>query len=219
MITNELIKRIISSIILLPLIFFIIIKGSYYLNIFLILCLLMSIFEWLKISKLNEYKFFGVLFLIISFFTIYKIRNSLSGEYFYLLFITIVCISTDIGGYLFGRSIKGPKLTKLSPNKTYSGMLGSFILTILLIYLFLKSNFLKNSYNFTLEIMVFSILISVVSQLGDILISYFKRISKIKDTGKIIPGHGGLLDRIDGMIFAYPFSYIVISTTNINFFG
>ena len=134
------------------------------------------------------------------------------------MFVTIVCISTDLGGFIFGKLIKGPKLTKLSPNKTYSGMLGSFILTIILTYLFFKSDFLNNSYNFTIEVMIFSIVISVVSQLGDIFISYFKRISKIKDTGKIIPGHGGLLDRIDGMIFAYPFSYLIISTNNIDFF-
>ena len=218
MIANELLKRIISSIVLLPLILFIIIKGSYYFNIFVILCMFISIFEWLKIVKSNKYKFFGILFLIISFVTIYKLRNILSGEYFYLLFVTIVCISTDLGGFIFGKLIKGPKLTKLSPNKTYSGMLGSFILTIILTYLFFKSDFLNNSYNFTIEVMIFSIVISVVSQLGDIFISYFKRISKIKDTGKIIPGHGGLLDRIDGMIFAYPFSYLIISTINIDFF-
>ena len=218
MITNELLKRITSSIILLPLVFFIIIKGSHYLTIFLILCFFISIFEWCNIAKLYRYKFSGILFLIISFFSIYKIRNSFDGEYFYLLFITVICISTDIGGFIFGRLIKGPKLTKLSPNKTYSGMLGSFILTIILIYLLSKIIFFKSLYNFTIEIVFFSISISAVSQFGDIFISYFKRVSNVKDTGKIIPGHGGLLDRIDGMIFAYPFSYLIISTTKINIF-
>ena len=98
---------------------------------------------------------------------------------------------------------------------TFSGMMGSFILTFIIIYLFSKNIHPKFSYNLTSEIIIFSIIVSAISQLGDIIISYFKRISKIKDTGKIIPGHGGLLDRIDGMIFAYPFSYIIILSTKI----
>ena len=218
MITGELTKRIISSVILLPLIYYIIVKGSYYLNVFLILCLLISIFEWISMVKSNIHKFLGIIFLIISFITIYKIRNSFNGEYFYLLFITMVCIATDLGGFLFGKLIKGPKLTKLSPNKTYSGMAGSFILTLILVYLFSISVFFKNTFYLTIEIIIFSVTLSAVSQFGDICVSYFKRSSKIKDTGQIIPGHGGLLDRIDGMIFVYPFSYIVILTTNISFF-
>ena len=218
MIPGELTKRIFSSIILLPLIFFIIVKGSYYFNVFLILCLLISIFEWVNIVKSNLHKLLGIIFLIISFITIYEIRNSLNGGHFYLLFITMVCIATDLGGFLFGKLIKGPKLTKLSPNKTYSGMIGSFILTIILVYLFSISFLFKNTFYLTSEIIIFSVVLSAVSQIGDICVSYFKRSSKIKDTGQIIPGHGGLLDRIDGMIFAYPFSYIVILTTNISFF-
>jgi phosphatidate cytidylyltransferase len=217
MIAVELTKRILSSIILLPLIFFIIVKGSYYLNVFLIICLLISIFEWVSMVKPNIHKLLGIIFLIISFITIYKIRY-LNGEYFYLLFITMICIATDLGGFLFGKLIKGPKLTKLSPNKTYSGMIGSFILTIILVYLFSISVFFKNTFYLTIDIIIFSVIISAVSQFGDICVSYFKRSSNIKDTGQIIPGHGGLLDRIDGMIFAYPFSYLIISTINIDFF-
>jgi phosphatidate cytidylyltransferase len=208
----------ISSIILLPLIFLIIIKGSYYLNIFLILCLFISVFEWNKITKIKSYKLLGIIFLFISFFTIYKIRNSLNGEYLYLLLITIICITTDIGGFLFGKLIKGPKLTKLSPNKTYSGMIGSFILTFIVIYLLSNNIHPKFSYNLTVDIIIFLITVSAVSQFGDITISYFKRVSKIIDTGQIIPGHGGLLVRIVGMIFAYPFSYMIISTTKIVIF-
>jgi phosphatidate cytidylyltransferase len=124
----------------------------------------------------------------------------------FLLLITIICISTDIGGYVFGKIFKGPKLTKFSPNKTYAGMIGGYLLSIISAIFF-------NNFYFTEEIQIkwfiFVILISTTSQLGDIIISYFKRLSKIKDTGKIIPGHGGLLDRIDGMIFAFPFSYLI----------
>ena len=121
--------------------------------------------------------------------------------------ILLICISTDVGGYIFGKLFKGPKLTKLSPNKTYFGMIGGFILSISTI-IFYKSYYLNHQIfdNFV----VLTLIISIVSQIGDIIISYFKRLSKIKDTGKIIPGHGGLLDRVDGMIFAFPFSYIMV---------
>ena len=218
MMSKELIQRIISSIILLPSIILIIIKGSYYFNILIVLCFFISIFEWQEITKKKIFKFFGFFFIIFSFYSIYKLHNYTNDGYLYVLFVTMICVATDIGGFVFGKVFKGPKLTKLSPNKTYSGMIGSFILTIFFIYLFSEKIFLKNSYNLTLEIIFFSILISFISQIGDISISYFKRLSNIKDTGKIIPGHGGLLDRIDGMVFAFPSSYIFFSTTNTGFF-
>ena len=128
--------------------------------------------------------------------------------------ILIICVFSDIGGYIFGKIFKGPKLTKFSPNKTYAGMLGGYFLSLIsvtMIPLF-KFNVMQFS-DF-----LFVIGISSVSQIGDIIISYFKRLSKIKDTGKIIPGHGGLLDRIDGMIFAFPFSYIIFSVNTFKLF-
>ena len=135
----------------------------------------------------------------------------------FFLVITVICISTDLGGFIFGKLIKGPKLTKLSPNKTYSGMLGSFTLTLFSIYMLSNFFLFKEIMRFSIGLVVFSFLVSIVSQLGDICVSYFKRSSKIKDTGAIIPGHGGLLDRIDGMIFAYPITYLIMITTNISF--
>ena len=111
---------------------------------------------------------------------------------------------TDIGGYVFGNLFKGPKLTKISPNKTYSGVIGSYFLSIISFNIFFSFSYLHNISKITVEIYIFVILISTVSQLGDLLISYFKRKSKLKNTGIIIPGHGGLLDRIDGMLFAFP---------------
>ena len=114
--------------------------------------------------------------------------------------------------------IQGPKLIKISPNKTYSGAIGGYMFSILTVTFFFKFSLLSpNKIDTLINIYVMIILISTVSQLGDILISYFKRLSNIKDTGKIIPGHGGLLDRADGMIFAFPFSYIILSA-NFNFF-
>ena len=130
------------------------------------------------------------------------------------MLIAIICVSTDTGGYIFGKLLKGPKLTKLSPNKTYAGVLGSFLLAILITNLFIEFTFEKFSFKFSKEIFLFVLIISLVSQIGDIIISYFKRLSKIKDTGNIIPGHGGILDRIDGMIFAFPFSYIIFLIWN-----
>ena len=137
--------------------------------------------------------------------------------YFYNLTINnivliplFICISTDIGGYIFGKVFKGPKLTKISPNKTYAGMIGGFFLSLLTILLY----FDYLDYTVTITWFITTILISSVSQIGDIIISYFKRLSKIKNTGNIIPGHGGLLDRIDGMIFAFPFCYGIFSYFN-----
>jgi len=210
---KELQKRIISTFILIPISFFFIIKGSFFFVFFLISCFGVASYEWYMMTKRKKYNFAGYFFLIISFYSAYLIRNFDNDEKGTLFFFVIViCIFTDIGGYIVGKIFKGPKLTKISPNKTYSGMIGGFLLSIISIWFFIKYSkmlFYEEIY-FTSETFIFIILISFVSQLGDILISYFKRLSKIKNTGKIIPGHGGLLDRIDGMIFAFPFSYVII---------
>ena len=211
--TKEFKKRTISTLILIPLSFFFIIKSSFYFIFFLITCFGVTSYEWYMMTKKKKYHFVGYFFLILSFYSAYLLRNFDKDEkgILFLLVITI-CISTDIGGYAVGKIFKGPKLTKLSPNKTYSGMIGGYLLSIISIGFFIKySKILFNEeLFFSSEILIFIIFISSISQLGDILISYFKRLSKIKNTGKIIPGHGGLLDRIDGMIFAFPFSYLII---------
>ena len=214
MIKTELNKRIISSLILIPIVLFVIIKGSFLFNFFIIICFVITTNEWLKMSKKNIQKILGLFFIIISFFSIFKIRNDFDQDYFHILFIATICISTDTGGYIFGKLLKGPKLTKLSPNKTYSGVIGSFLLAIIITILFFELTFKIFNFRFELETFIFVIAVSLVSQIGDIIISYFKRISKIKDTGNIIPGHGGILDRIDGMIFAYPFSYLIFLNWN-----
>ena len=207
---NETLKRIISSIILIPIALFFIIKGSLVFIFFISLCFLITSYEWHMMSKKKSYNIFGFIFLIFSFYTIYKIRINPSNDYWFLLFITIICVSTDIGGYVFGKIFKGPKLTKFSPNKTYAGMIGGYLLSIISITIFANDMLAKGE--LPINWFVFVLLVSSISQLGDIIISYFKRLSKIKDTGKIIPGHGGLLDRVDGMLFAFPFSYIILLT-------
>jgi phosphatidate cytidylyltransferase len=214
MIKEEIIKRILSSIILLPIVLFFIIKGSFVFNFFIFICFLITTYEWLKLSKNNLLKLFGTIFIVISFYTIFNIRNEFDRDYFHLLLVVIICVSTDIGGYVFGNIFNGPKLTKISPKKTYAGVIGSFLLSLIFTNLFL--DFLSNveTFEFTKEMFLFILLVSLVSQIGDIIISYFKRKSKIKDTGTIIPGHGGILDRIDGMIFALPFAYVFFLNFN-----
>ena len=214
MIKKEIKKRILSSIILLPTVLFFIIKGSFLFNFFIFICFLITTYEWLKLSKNNLLKLFGTVFIAISFYTIFNIRNEFDRDYFHLLLVVTICVSTDIGGYVFGNIFKGPKLTKISPKKTYSGVIGSFLLSLIFTNLFL--DFLSNveTFEFTKEMFLFILLVSLVSQIGDIIISYFKRKSKIKDTGTIIPGHGGILDRIDGMIFALPFAYVFFLNFN-----
>ena len=214
MIKNEFIKRVFSTLILIPILFFVIIEGSILFNFFISICLIITAYEWLQMSKPNIQKIFGLFFIIISFYSIFKIRNDFNQDYFHILLIAIICISTDTGGYIFGKLLKGPKLTKLSPKKTYAGMFGSFLLSITVTIIFFNLTSKIYNFKYTEETFIFVLLVSLVSQIGDIIISYFKRLSKIKDTGNIIPGHGGILDRIDGMIFAFPFSYLVFLNWN-----
>ena len=202
-------KRLFSSLVLTSLSLYMIIKGSFFFIFFLGIILLLSIYEWLKLTKnLYQTKILGIIFICLSIYSAYLFRE----EYSYLFFLFIISISvlTDLGGYFFGKLFKGRKLTKISPNKTYSGVIGSFLLSMIggiFIIKFIIFNSMTN--NDLVIVSVFIFLISLISQLGDLIISYFKRKSKVKDTGKILPGHGGLLDRIDGIIFAVPFSYLL----------
>ena len=202
---SELAKRILSSIILLPLCFYLITEGSILFLIFLVVCFFISCMEWYNVSKGLTLRILGIFFLIFAFYSFYSIRVYSDNGYFLLLFLITISISTDIGGYVFGKIFKGPKLTKYSPNKTISGVVGSYMMSVLSFIVISK---LITNNIFILKHLHLVLLFSTVSQLGDITISYFKRTSNKKDTGKIIPGHGGILDRIDGMIFVFPSYYI-----------
>ena len=210
---KEFIKRLLSSVLLLPIAFFFLIKGSFFFNFFLLICFIITSYEWNMMSKNKQYNIFGHLFLIFSFICSYLIYNSGTSGFIYnsgiglynFLLILLICISTDLGGYIFGKLLKGPKLTKISPNKTYAGVFGGYLLSIIVLNTYIS----YNGQNFELENLILVIAISTISQIGDIIVSYFKRLSKVKNTGKLIPGHGGILDRIDGMIFAFPFYYIL----------
>ena len=174
--------------------------------------------EWQRLKTGKFYNTIGFIFLFFSLLSIYTLRNNSDNGHELLILIISICIFTDIGGYVFGKIFKGPKLTKISPNKTIIGMIGSFILPIISTYVIQKSNILFSITNILIsELLIFIFLISLVSQMGDLIISYFKRLANVKDTGNIIPGHGGLLDRIDGMIFVFPFVFICKNIILFNF--
>ncbi len=212
MIYTELQKRILSSIILIPLSFFFIIQGSFTFIFFLSLVLMVTSFEWLKMTNNKDLlRALGLFFLFFSFYTAIYLRQFIGLNFF--LFLIIVCIFTDIGGYLFGKIFKGPRLSKISPNKTYSGVFGSFFISLIsgmiyVKYLGQKSKILLDTNPIFIILLI--LFISTISQIGDLIISYFKRKAKLKDSGRILPGHGGFLDRIDGIIFVMPITYLFV---------
>ena len=218
MINKELQKRILSSIILIPISFFFIIQGSLIFIFFLSLIFLVTGYEWFKLTKDKDLlRIFGLFFLFFSFFSTAYLRQYVGLNFF--LFLIIVCIFTDIGGYIFGKIFKGPRLTKISPKKTYSGVIGSFLISQIFGIIYIK--YLGQKSRILLEtdlifIILLILFISLVSQIGDLTISYFKRRAKLKDTGKILPGHGGFLDRIDGIVFVMPITYLCILPILIN---
>ena len=214
---SELNKRIITSFFLLLVIFFSFLNFKV-LSFFLIILTFMTLVElnniFKKIYKKNNFLIFIVNFisvLYLSYFSITIILFLLEGfiiEKFIVLYLLIICISTDIGGFAFGKIIGGKKLTKISPNKTYSGSLGSFLLSIVVGYLCYKIQ--NNLLLININIFILIMITSFTSQVGDLFISLLKRKAKIKNTGSILPGHGGVLDRIDGILFALPIGLLII---------
>ena len=225
--SQNLLKRIITSIILLVLLFFINFSHQY---IFILSILLLGVVICIEanniflklissqmvkknpLSKTFNPKFFVLNFL--TFFYILFVFCNLSYEIhksegpIFFIYIISICFLTDIGGYVFGKLIGGKKLSKISPNKTISGTIGSFIFSIFPLIIFLNLGYLN--LEFDLNNILLFLLVSLISQLGDLFISFFKRKAKIKDTGKLLPGHGGVLDRVDGIIFAIPFTYFLL---------
>ncbi|MDC0469436.1 phosphatidate cytidylyltransferase [Candidatus Pelagibacter sp.] len=222
---KELQKRILSSFVLLPVVFFFIIQGSIYFVLLLSVILLVISYEWINMNNKNLFKILGLLYFSLTVYLTYKFSQIF---YFQFILVLIICILTDLGGYVFGKTLKGPKLIKISPNKTYSGLIGSLIFSILGAFIYVaytsfgKSSYLEIQYllskndiqNSSLHFVIIILNVSILSQIGDLIISYFKRKSKVKDTGNLIPGHGGLLDRIDGIIFAMPITFIFFNILN-----
>ena len=214
-------KRTLTSVLLI----FLLVGMFYYSYIMIVSLIIIAIISWIefyalvsKILKKNILKdrFFRSIYKTLSLFylsglvyLIFAIESEYSNLKIYLLYSVLVAILSDIGGLVCGKIFKGKKLTKISPNKTISGSIGSFIFSTLLIPFFYKTYIDQN----LLNILLITIIISLTSQLGDLFISFLKRKAKVKDTSDLLPGHGGVLDRIDGIIFAIPlgiFSFIVI---------
>ena len=211
--TVELKKRIITSITLFLLLIFIFLNEIILLSTLIVLTMLASL-EFFNLMKkiLNKKKYLQLIFN--SIFVIYIFIYSCTFYLFtgllqlkILIFLSLIfCISSDIGGLIFGRIFKGPKLTKISPNKTYAGSLGSFLFTIMIALLF--SYFISDIFVLH-RVIILALFVSFGCQVGDIFFSYLKRKAKLKDTGSILPGHGGILDRIDGILLGLPLGIII----------
>ena len=214
-------KRILTSILLVSLL----IGMFYYSHVMIVSLIIIAIISWIEfyalISKILKKdnlkdKFFRFFYKALSLFylsglvyLIFSIESEYSNLKIYLLYSVLVAILSDVGGLVCGRIFRGKKLTKISPNKTISGSIGSFIFSLFLIPFFYKDLIDQN----LLSVLLITIIISLTSQLGDLFISLLKRKAKVKDTSDLLPGHGGVLDRIDGIIFAIPleiFLFIVI---------
>ena len=214
---SELNKRLITSF-FLTITILVSFSNIIFLYVIIFLINLLVIDEFFKMIKKIHIKkilkFLTMLIILIymvyfSLVVIYFINQSFELNKFKVLFLLMICISSDIGGYTFGKIIGGKKLTKISPKKTYSGLVGSLVLSVIFGYLFYISS--TDLILIKLNIFLFIILISILSQAGDLLISYFKRKAKVKDTGSFLPGHGGVLDRIDGILLALPIGIFIIN--------
>ena len=216
---NNLSKRIITSIILIFILSISLFYNKYIWLFTLIFVSLVLFIEfnhlvnkiWKKEKKtILKFNIFSSLFLLILIYVSYESYNNPPTG---LVFIILICIFSDTGGYLIGNLIGGKKLTKISPNKTISGSIGSFLFSLIPIVIFWGLYNFTNDLSFktesSLKLIPICLFLCLICQLGDLFISYFKRKAKVEDTGSILPGHGGLLDRIDGIIFVLPAAYLI----------
>ena len=216
--SKNLLTRLLTSIILI-----ILLALSFnYLYILIVLLIVFSFISLIELQgliskifkkknfKTNLYRksLYGLSLIYLTIFSV-TIFSGISQDNYKMsiLYLFSICICSDVGGLLFGKIFKGKKLTKISPNKTISGSIGSFVLSLCLVpifYLILIDEFLN-----LFDLIILAVFVSFFCQLGDLFVSFLKRKAKVKDTGDILPGHGGLLDRIDGMIFAIPLGVII----------
>ena len=207
---NNLQKRIITSIVIFPLSIFFVFKGGYFLLSFLLLAFFVANYELFSVFKNKTTILFLDLILILSLFSIYHLRDENSVSFKLLVWFIILTVCSDIGGYSFGKLFKWKKLTKISPKKTLSGVLGSFLFSLSSVFI-MEITIQSNSIIKWLEPKYFfiAIILSLTAQAGDLTISYFKRLEKIKDSGKILPGHGGIFDRIDSLMFVIILGFLL----------
>lgn len=216
MITDNLKKRFSTSLVLLILTF-LIFNFNIILAYFLIISGVLAILEFLNITKKifsnkfysNFLDFLFIIYIFIFCFLFFYI-SSIHGLKILLYIILLGCVASDMGGFIFGKIFKGPKLTNISPKKTYSGAIGSLIISSMTIS-FLFFYFINI---FNLKIIIIALATSFFCQLGDLLFSYLKRVAKIKDTGSFLPGHGGILDRLDGIFLGLPLGFLTIILLN-----
>ncbi len=209
---SNLLKRIITSILLAVVLLFCLFYNK---NLWLLLLLLVSIISFFEFSKLINkiFKNRNISIALINLTTLFYLifftfsAYDLAEVNVNIFFVILVCIFSDIGGYVVGKTVGGKKLTKISPNKTVSGSIGSFVFSFIPLFIF-SILFYEKINSLFINLIFLSIFISLISQVGDLFISFFKRKAGVKDTGNILPGHGGILDRIDGMIFAIPVTFI-----------
>jgi phosphatidate cytidylyltransferase len=198
-------KRFAVSLLAFPLIYILLYQAALF-NLLIVIIFLFCIYEWIKIFKKKNIIFFlGLLILFTFLISLIRIYNF---EFYNLKFLWLLLITwlTDIGGYIFGKLFGGPKLIKISPNKTWAGAVGSIILSQFAILIFL----LDVNFQFNVYIIFSQLFLSFIGQIGDILMSYIKRKNNKKDTSNFIPGHGGFLDRVDGLIWIIIFGNIFI---------
>ena len=218
--SSELKKRIFTSVILITLLSLM----YFYTFILIISLIIIGVIVWIefyalisKIFKKNTikdkflrffYKTISLFYLSFLVYFLILVESQYLDLKIYILYSVLVAIFSDVGGLIIGKTFKGKKLTKISPNKTISGSVGSFFFSLLLIPLFMGQLI---SFNFLILILI-TLLISLISQLGDLFISFLKRKAKVKNTSDILPGHGGFLDRVDGIIFAIPLGIMLLNT-------
>ena len=209
----ELVKRILTSIVLLPVLIYSSYYSGLYFIIFLSLVYFISFYEIIKNTKNLLFNIIANIVLIFAIYSFYYLRGYTNYSLITMYWILSATFLSDIGGFVFGRIFKGKKLTKISPNKTYSGSIGSLVFSLISLP---SLNFFQNIIlNKTLidfceiKYFILTILISIICQLGDLFVSFLKRKIKIKNTGNLLPGHGGVLDRIDGLIFVLVFSFLI----------
>ena len=203
----NLVIRVVSSSILAPLFLWVVYVNNIFFHFMLLLIFIISLYELKFVFIKNKIFYICLFFLMLVFlFSVLEVRGSSNNDFYYFLWVILIVWLSDIGGYIFGNIFKGPALSKWSPKKTFSGLFGSLILSQSAFAIFYTSG---QAFDYTATILIVQFFLSVVAILGDLFFSFIKRKHNIKDYSNLIPGHGGLLDRIDGMIFVMIFAYFI----------